>query len=232
MVEGSARRQPRQPRPLLWRRLQRLLKKLIDYLGAGFLLVLTLPLWVIVALAVRWTSPGPALFRQERLGKNQHPFIMYKFRSMVHRAPEEPHRAYIAQLLADEPTPDDDTQRRQGLYKLDADPRITPIGNFLRQSSLDELPQLLNVLRGEASLVGPRPVLAYEVEHYTAEMLERFEVEPGITGLWQVSGRSSLSYRQMVALDVDYVRRWSLLLDVKILVATVGVVLWGRGRAR
>ena len=209
---------------------QRLVKKLIDYLGASFLLCATLPLWGVIALAVRSSSPGPVFFRQERLGKNQRPFTLYKFRSMTHGASEELHRTYVTQLLTGEG--DGEAERQDGLYKLADDPRVTPLGHFLRQTSLDELPQLINVLRGEASLVGPRPVLAYEVEHYGPEMLERFAVEPGITGLWQVSGRSSVSYRDMVALDVEYVRRWSLLLDLKILFATVRVVLWDRALAR
>jgi len=220
MVETSGRRLP----------LQRLAKKLIDSLGASLLLVLIMPLWVVIAIAVRSSSPGPVLLRQERLGTNQRPFTMYKFRSMFHDAPEEAHRAYITELLSAENEAGSVLQ--EGLFKLADDARVTSVGSFLRRTSLDELPQLLNVLRGEMSLVGPRPVLAYEVELYEPEMLERFEVEPGITGLWQIRGRSSLSYRNMVELDVEYVRRWSLVLDLQILVGTVGAVLWHQEKAR
>ncbi|MEM9291652.1 MAG: sugar transferase [Acidobacteriota bacterium] len=212
--------------------LRRVAKKLVDYVAAGFLMALASPLLIAVATLVKLTSPGPVLFRQERLGKHQRPFVMLKFRSMHHGVSEEPHRAYITKLMDTEAQFEGGTDQQKGLYKLADDARLTPVGDFLRRTSLDELPQLFNVLRGEMSLVGPRPVLAYEVELYEPEMLERFEAEPGITGLWQVQGRSSLSYRNMVELDVEYVRRWSFLLDLKILVGTVGAVLWHQERAR
>jgi len=227
MVETAAPNLPQQRS-----RLQHLAKQVIDYLGASVLLVLTLPLWLVIAVAVRTSSPGPALFRQERLGKNQRPFTMYKFRSMYHHASEEPHRAYITELLNVEAEIEGDAELQEGLFKLADDARVTTVGRFLRRTSLDELPQLLNVLRGEVSLVGPRPVLAYEVALYEPEMFERFAVEPGITGLWQIRGRSSLSYRNMVALDVEYVRRWSLWLDLKILAGTLVAVLWHQDQAR
>jgi lipopolysaccharide/colanic/teichoic acid biosynthesis glycosyltransferase len=200
------------------------LKRLIDVGGAGLLLLLTAPLWLFVALAIKASSRGPVLFRQERVGLDQGRFVCYKFRSMRADSDPDRHRRYIARLMAS------DTSRAsvEG-YKLHGDARITPVGRVLRKFSLDELPQLLNVLRGEMSLVGPRPAIPYELEHYTPGMLRRFQVRPGITGLWQVSGRSALGYKEMVAKDLEYVDRWSLGLDLRILLRTPAAVLRTKG---
>jgi lipopolysaccharide/colanic/teichoic acid biosynthesis glycosyltransferase len=175
-----------------------------------------------VVLAVRLSSRGPAVFRQERLGHRGRPFTLLKFRTMYTDADDAVHRAYVTQLLTKEAPV---TGGSSGLFKLEADPRITPVGRWLRRASLDELPQLVNVLRGEMSLVGPRPALAWEAELYHESDHRRFDVLPGITGLWQVSGRSRLSMREALALDVEYVRRRSLWLDVMILARTIPTVL-------
>lgn len=201
-------------------------KRLFDVALASLCLLLLSPLLAIVALLVRRTSPGPALFRQVRLGRNRRPFVLYKFRSMYEGSSNEMHKAYVSELLtADQPP----VGGRQGLYKLEDDPRITRIGRFLRQTSIDELPQLINVIRGEMSLVGPRPMLPWEAELITPEHSQRFSVLPGLTGLWQVSGRSSLTMRQALDLDVEYAQTQSFLLDLGILLRTVPVVLSTNG---
>jgi lipopolysaccharide/colanic/teichoic acid biosynthesis glycosyltransferase len=201
-------------------------KHLFD-LGLGLLcLVVLSPLLAVVAVVVRLTTPGPALFAQTRIGRGGRPFVLYKFRTMYDGSPNDIHREYVRKLLTDaEPPPGGP----QGLYKLEDDARITPVGRLLRRLSIDELPQLLNVVRGEMSLVGPRPALPWEAELMSPAHSERFLVLPGITGLWQVSGRSSLTMRQALDLDVDYVRRQSFLLDLGILLKTVPVVLSTHG---
>jgi lipopolysaccharide/colanic/teichoic acid biosynthesis glycosyltransferase len=188
------------------------------------LLVLAIPM-AIIAIAVRLTSPGPALFRSTRMGQGQRPFTMLKFRSMYRDADDEVHRTYVTAMLTDGVEPG----HSQAKYKLTQDPRVTRLGAFLRRTSLDELPQLLNVLKGDMSLVGPRPPLPYEVDLFGTRFPSRFEVKPGITGLWQVSGRSNLTMVQALELDDRYVRERSLGLDISILLRTVPVVLLGRG---
>ena len=197
-------------------------KRSLDTAVAALLLVLVSPLLLGLAIAVRLTSRGPAFFRQERLGRGGRPFMMLKFRTMYTDTDDDVHRQYVTQLLTEDAPA---AGGSGGLYKLEADPRITPVGRWLRRTSLDELPQLVNVLRGEMSLVGPRPALAWEAELYRDGDHERFEVLPGITGLWQVSGRSRLSMREALALDVEYVRRQSLWLDLWILARTIPTVL-------
>lgn len=192
-------------------------KRVIDVVVSAFLLVLLSPVLAALAIAIRLESRGPALFRQIRLGKGGLPFTCYKFRSMHERAEEE-----IGQLLelneADGP-----------IFKIRADPRLTRVGQLLRRASIDELPQLWNVLRGEMSLVGPRPPIPEEVERYEEWHRRRLEVVPGITGLWQVSGRSELSFDEMVMLDIYYIENWSLGLDLQILARTGPAVLGGSG---
>ena len=169
-------------------------------------------------MAVRATSPGPAIFRQERLGLDRRPFVMYKFRSMTVDNSDAVHREYVTRMLAANGTA---AEKVNGLYKLDGDPRVTPLGAWLRRTSLDELPQLVNIVRGEMSLVGPRPVLAWEAELFQPEAMARFDTRPGLTGLWQVSGRNLLTMPQALALDVEYVRRQSIWLDLSILARTL-----------
>jgi lipopolysaccharide/colanic/teichoic acid biosynthesis glycosyltransferase len=188
-------------------------KRAIDIAGSAVLLLLLSPLLVSIAAAVRLDSRGPVLFRQARLGRRLEEFTVLKFRTMKFGAPPDMHREYVAKLAAGQVD-------EESLKKLTADPRVTRVGRFLRRFSLDELPQLVNVLRGEMSLVGPRPALEYELEHYEDRHFERFAVRPGMTGLWQVSGRNRLGFAQMLDLDVEYARTSSFLTDVRILVKT------------
>jgi len=197
-------------------------KRALDLVGAALLLLVLWPVVVAAGLAVRATSPGPMLFRQERVGRDGRIFTMLKLRTMRSDSSDRAHRAYVAALLSGEAVAVD------GLYKLQGDDRVTRVGRLLRRTSLDELPQVWNVLRGHMSLVGPRPALPWEVDLFPPWARQRFEVRPGITGLWQVSGRSRLSMLDGLILDVQYVRRQSLLFDLLILVRTVGAVC-GRG---
>jgi lipopolysaccharide/colanic/teichoic acid biosynthesis glycosyltransferase len=201
---------------------QRRAKRVLDVTAAGALLVLILPVMLGIAVALR-LSGGPAMFGQMRVGQGGTPFRCLKFRSMVPDA-----EARLAEHLRDNPAAAAEWAERR---KLRNDPRVTRFGAFLRATSLDELPQLLNVLRGEMSLVGPRPVVAAELEaHYgPAGTAAYIACRPGVTGLWQVSGRSDTSYAKRVALDMRYVRHWSLALDLRILLATVPAVLRRRG---
>ena len=194
-----------------------LVKRAMDVVGAALGLTLGAPLLALIALSIRLDSPGPIIFRQARVGLGGQRFQMYKFRSM-HQGAEEEQEALSGMNEADGP-----------IFKIRADPRLTRVGRFLRRTSLDELPQLVNVLRGEMSLVGPRPPLPSEVERYREWHKKRLEAPPGMTGLWQVSGRSRLSFDEMVLLDIYYIENWSLWMDFKILVRTVPKVLFGEG---
>jgi lipopolysaccharide/colanic/teichoic acid biosynthesis glycosyltransferase len=190
-------------------------KRAVDLALASLALLVLAPLLAVVWLAVRCTSPGPAIFRQQRLGLRERPFTMYKFRSMRTDADDAVHRDYVRGMLAGR------AEAVAGIYKLVEDPRVTPVGAVLRRTSLDELPQLVNVVRGQMSLVGPRPVLDWEAELFPAGSRARFEVRPGLTGLWQVSGRNRLTMLQALDLDVEYVRRRTLWLDLAIILKTV-----------
>ena len=192
-------------------------KRSIDIGLAVALIIVTAPLLLLLWFLVRSTSAGPALFRQERLGYDRRPFTMLKLRTMQMGRDDRIHRDCVtSQLSASQQTcPGND-----GLFKVSADPRVTRLGGWLRHTSLDELPQLINVLRGEMSLVGPRPMLAWEAELLSAPLRRRFAVKPGMTGLWQVSGRSRLPMSRALELDVEYVARRSLLLDLVILART------------
>ena len=203
------------------------LKRVLDIAGASVLLLAAAPLFAVLAIAIRLDSKGPVLLRQERCGYKGRPFACLKFRSMFDGSDEGPHRRYVAGLLTSRP----DHTNGDGVFKLVDDVRITRVGRWLRRTSLDELPQLWNVLRGEMSLVGPRPPLAYEVELYTPRQRERLRCRPGLTGLWQVSGRNSLSYQDMCEIDLRYLREWSHALDLRILARTLPVVLLNSGRA-
>jgi lipopolysaccharide/colanic/teichoic acid biosynthesis glycosyltransferase len=202
------------------------LRRLLDIVVAGVVLLLLSPVLLIVALAIRLESGGPVIFRQQRLGRELHPFSIFKFRSMNDKADATPHREYVESLIGDQVA-----SERGRLYKLSVDDRVTKVGRFLRSWSLDELPQLLNVLRGDMALVGPRPVMPYEVDLYPPSYLPRFAVKPGLTGLWQISGRNERTYDEMVRFDIEYAERTSLLLDLRILAKTVPVVLSRRGVA-
>ena len=199
----------------------------LDIVVALPALILLSPALLAIAAAVRLESPGPSLFNQRRIGRSLKPFTIYKFRTMAAGASHDRHREFVQSLIAGaQPEATDGNPR----FKLASDDRITRVGRFLRRSSLDELPQLLNVLRGEMSLVGPRPPIPYEVDHYPApRWFRRFEVKPGITGLWQVSGRCELTIEEMIDLDVAYVDRRSLRLNLWILVRTLPAMLTSRG---
>jgi lipopolysaccharide/colanic/teichoic acid biosynthesis glycosyltransferase len=209
-----------------------LVKRGLDIVLSGIGLVVLAPFMAVVALLVRLDSAGSPVFGQERVGLEGKVFTVWKFRTMHDGASEAVHRHYVGQMLSrEEPDPAAATVNGRKVFKLTADPRVTRVGYWLRKTSIDELPQLLNVFRGEMSLVGPRPPLPYECEQYEAWQFERLCVRPGITGLWQVSGRSLLSYRRMCELDIEYIRKWSLLLDLVILLRTAPVVLFNMGQA-
>jgi exopolysaccharide biosynthesis polyprenyl glycosylphosphotransferase len=195
------------------------IKRVLDFGGALIGLVLCLPLMLLVAFLIKVTSPGPVLFTQMRCGRNRRHFKMYKFRTMVEDAE-------VRQLDLE-----DRNENAGPLFKIRADPRVTRVGAFLRRSSIDELPQLWNVLCGEMSLVGPRPLPLRDVKRFSDSwLMRRFSVLPGITGLWQVSGRSALTNKEdWIALDLAYVDHWSFWLDLEILALTVPAVVTGKG---
>jgi lipopolysaccharide/colanic/teichoic acid biosynthesis glycosyltransferase len=202
------------------------LKRVLDIVGATALLALAAPIMAVTALSIALTSKGPVLFRQRRLGEGGVPFVFYKFRSMRSDVDDRIHRDYVSRLIDGDLESVNQGAAARPLYKMVADPRLTSIGRIIRRTSIDELPQLLNVLKGEMSLVGPRPPIPYEVERYQPWHLQRIlEIRPGITGLWQVQGRSRTCFDDMVRLDLQYIRRCSLALDIKILLKTVYVVL-------
>ena len=192
-------------------------KRAMDLVGGLALLLATLPVTAVAAALIKLSSKGPILFRQERIGRGGRPFVMYKLRTMYQGA--EDARPVMERL----------NEKSKPIFKIRHDPRVTPVGRFLRRSSIDELPQLINVLRGEMSLVGPRPLWVKEADEETGLALLRTAVKPGLTCLWQISGRSELDYRTWVQLDVQYVLHRGLLLDAMILLQTIPVVLSEHG---
>ena len=206
------------------------LKRIIDIVGAGILTLLCLPLFVIIAMVVKCTSKGPILFKQARVGQYGQTFTFLKFRSMIVGNDHSVHKEYVTKLIAEGAAVDGVNGNGQNVYKLTNDRRITPIGKFLRRTSLDELPQLFNVLWGDMSLVGPRPPIPYELAAYQVWHRRRvLEVKPGITGLWQVTGRSRVKFDEMVRLDLRYATTWSPWLDLKIMALTPLAVIRGSG---
>jgi exopolysaccharide biosynthesis polyprenyl glycosylphosphotransferase len=204
----------------------RLLKRFSDLLIATGALLILSPLWIIIALLIKLDSKGPVFYKQERVGMDGRIFLFYKFRSMRVGSDDAPHREYQKRFIAGSPEANLG-DRDQPVYKLAADARVTRVGHMLRRLSLDELPQLLNVLRGDMSVVGPRPPIPYEVEAYDLWHRKRLDMKPGLTGLWQVSGRNRLPFDEMVRLDLYYIENWSLLLDLKIILRTLPVMLRG-----
>lgn len=203
-------------------------KRGLDFVGSATLLVLLAPLMAVIALSVKMTSPGPVIFRQVRIGRMMQPFMICKFRTMRANADHGIHHHYVSWFITS--SDKSEGQDKHQVFKLTKDPRITPIGHFLRKTSLDELPQLWNVLKGEMSLVGPRPPLWYELQQYKPWHRHRvLEAKPGITGLWQVSGRSRTTFDEMVRLDLRYAKSKSVWTDVKILLATPKAVISGKG---
>jgi exopolysaccharide biosynthesis polyprenyl glycosylphosphotransferase len=205
-------------------------KRGIDILGSGILLLILSPVLGAIALAIKLSSQGPVIFEQERLGQFGRGFKCFKFRTMYTNNDPKIHREYVQSFIAGKTETREKDKAGPTVYKIKDDPRITPIGKFLRKTSLDEFPQFWNVLRGDMSLVGPRPPVPYEFEVYDFWHRRRvLEVRPGVTGLWQVSGRSRTCFDDMVRLDLRYVQRWSLWLDLKILLATPRAVFTGDG---
>jgi lipopolysaccharide/colanic/teichoic acid biosynthesis glycosyltransferase len=201
-------------------------KRGFDVIVAASLLLLLTPLMLAIALLIKVTTPGPAILTQERVGKGGRVFPFLKFRSMYDNPDRSADITFArAYINGEQPT----TAKRDGVFKPANDRRITPVGRWLRKTSMDELPQLINILRGDMSLVGPRPSMPYEVEVYKPWHFRRLQVLPGLTGLAQISGRSSLVFEDIVKIDVDYIERCSLLLDLSILLRTLPVVLSGNG---
>jgi lipopolysaccharide/colanic/teichoic acid biosynthesis glycosyltransferase len=200
-------------------------KRLLDLVLLCPILALTAPVMLLAALAIRVFDGQPILFRQVRLGKSGRPFELLKFRTM-RRASDAAHREYVSRWIAGRPC----ANGAGALYKMTSDPRITRLGAVLRRFSIDELPQLINVLRGEMSLIGPRPAIPYEVQMYEDWHRRRLDALPGLTGLWQVSGRNRLSFDEMVRLDIDYIDHWSLARDLAILARTPRAIIAGEGR--
>jgi lipopolysaccharide/colanic/teichoic acid biosynthesis glycosyltransferase len=231
---------PRQPKnPALYpdiskreegRRLLSSIKRVIDIVGSVAALIVFSPLFLLIAIAIKLTSKGPVFFHQERVGQFGKPFVLLKFRSMSPNNDAKVHQEWFSKFVSGrgerQSTGSDDT----GVFKLVNDPRVTRMGRLLRRSSLDELPQFINVLKGDMSLVGPRPPIPYEVHAYLLWHRGRvLEAKPGITGLWQVNGRSRVTFDEMVRLDIRYARTWSIWLDIKILLKTPRAVLLGDG---
>lgn len=213
-------------------RLLSVTKRVMDIIGSALMLVICAPVLLMIALAIKASSKGPVLFRQRRVGQYGKSFIFLKFRSMHVDNDASIHREYVTQLIAGQAqrNPTNGNGDGAGVYKLTNDARITRVGAFLRRSSLDELPQLLNVFRGEMSLVGPRPPIPYELAAYQTWHRRRvLEVKPGITGLWQVHGRSRIKFDEMVRLDLKYAEAWSPWLDIRILLRTPRAVVEGEG---
>jgi exopolysaccharide biosynthesis polyprenyl glycosylphosphotransferase len=207
------------------------IKRVIDLIGSSLAILLLSPIFFFISILIKITSKGPILFQQERLGQFGKRFIFLKFRSMNVDSDDSIHRDYIKKLITENKACEENGDSVHGpVYKIRNDPRITPIGAFLRKTSLDELPQFLNVFKGEMSLVGPRPAIPYEFDNYDVWHRYRLlQVKPGITGLWQVTGRSSTTFDQMVRLDLKYINEWSLWLDFKILLLTPWAVVKGKG---
>ena len=221
-VPATVRAVPVAPTPLPYRAA----KRTLDVIAASAGLILMSPLMVVVAAAIRAESPGSVLFRQERVGLGGRPFLLYKFRTMHAAADQETHRRLVHDLIRGNAS--DDDAAAATWVPLEGDPRVTGVGRFLRRSHLDELPQLINVLRGEMSVVGPRPPIPYEVELYEPWHLRRLAVVPGLTGLWQVRGWGKLPFDEGVALDLEYIDHRSFAGDLKLVLRTLWQILRGR----
>lgn len=205
-------------------------KRAMDIFGSSLAVIALAPVLLLIALAIKLTSHGPVFFRQKRVGQHGKCFTFLKFRSMYVNNDESEHKEYVQKLIAGSATPQASGDEGPAVFKLTNDRRVTLVGRFLRRSSLDELPQFFNVLRGDMSLVGPRPAIPYEVEAYDIWHRRRvLEAKPGITGLWQVNGRSRVKFDDMVRLDLQYARNWTPWMDIQILLRTPGAVVLGEG---
>ena len=208
-----------------------MVKRVQDFCMALAAMVLLMPIWFIIALIIRLSSEGPVIYKQtQAIGRYGKPFTMYKFRTMYSDQGDAIHRDAVARFIKGEALGAiEDNGKKVPVYKLTNDPRVTPIGALLRKTGLDEAPQFINVLKGDLSLVGPRPALRYEFEQYTERQKERFLVLPGITGLYQVTARSQVPFDEAIEIDLEYIRRRSLWLDLKIMVKTPWVLITGMG---
>jgi lipopolysaccharide/colanic/teichoic acid biosynthesis glycosyltransferase len=201
-------------------------KRVLDVVVSSILLLITAPLWILIALGIKLHSQGPVLYRQQRIGKNGVPFDMLKFRSMRVNADPNVHKEHVQSLIANNTSPEN---LGVSNLKLKSDPRITGLGKILRSFGLDEMPQLINVLRGEMSIVGPRPPLSYEYELYSTWHKRRLFVSPGITGLWQVTAHNQVTFNRMVEIDLDYIMKTNLWMDLKIMILTPFEMIRRRG---
>ncbi len=208
---------------------EKFVKRFFDIVISAFMLVLFSPIWLLILLFIKLDSRGAAVFKQERVGMDGRIFLCYKFRTMRKDADEQLHREAYRKNIGGSRQANVGDDEKPIFGKVKDDPRRTRIGKFLRRTSLDELPQFLNVLKGEMSVVGARPPIPYEVEEYDIWHRKRLDMKPGITGLWQVSGRNRLTFEEMVKIDLYYIENWSLWLDLKIILLTLPAILRGDG---
>ena len=208
---------------------ERLIKRGVDIVFSLLVLIIGFPFFLAIALLIKITSKGPVFFAQKRIGENGEEFTLYKFRTMRVGADDSIHREFTRNFILGKMDKSGLDVKKGSVYKITNDPRVTGIGSFLRRTSLDELPQFINILKGEMTIVGPRPPLPYEYEYYDDWHKLRLKVKPGLTGLWQVSGRSSVPFNEMVMLDLYYIENWSLLLDFRIMLQTIPVMFRGSG---
>lgn len=208
---------------------QRFCKRTVDVMASLCVLVVGSPFFLVIAVLIKLTSKGPVFFRQERIGENGFRFKCYKFRTMRPDSDDSMHREFATNFIRGHMSQSALDENGSSIYKLQDDPRVTAVGNFLRKTSLDELPQFINILKGEMTIVGPRPPVQYEYDCYEEWHKLRLKVRPGLTGLWQVSGRSTVPFHEMVMLDLYYIENWSLTLDIKIMLRTIPVMLVGTG---
>jgi lipopolysaccharide/colanic/teichoic acid biosynthesis glycosyltransferase len=206
----------------LTHRFQITLKRALDVLLSVAGLILLSPIILLITIAIKIDSPGPVFYKHQRIGKNGKPFNLYKFRSMVSGGDDSSYMDYLAELIESAKT-----NNGRPYNKMEADPRVTRVGQFLRKSYLDELPQFWNILLGEMSLVGPRPHVQFEVDHYSENERRRLSVKPGATGIWQVHGKNDCTFRELIELDMEYVDRWSLGLDLKLIWRTILLMVSG-----
>jgi lipopolysaccharide/colanic/teichoic acid biosynthesis glycosyltransferase len=205
-------------------RFQQVIKRILDVLISSIALIFLLPILTIIAIAIRLDSPGGFIFSHRRIGKDGRPFNVFKFRSMTAGCDEKDHLEYLQKLIENE---QQKANRKRPYRKRDCDPRVTRVGSFLRTYYLDELPQLWNVIKGEMSLVGPRPHVIMEVDHYNEEQRRRLSVKPGLTGLWQATGKANCTFSELIQLDLDYIDNWSLKLDFQIIFYTFVTITKG-----
>lgn len=210
-------------------RWERFIKRFIDVLFSLSVVLLGFPFFLAVILLIKLTSKGSIFFTQERIGENGRSFNLYKFRTMRPGTDDSLHKEFTRNFIKGQVSESALDVKDASVYKLKDDPRITSVGNFLRRTSLDELPQFINILKGEMTIVGPRPPLLYEYDHYEEWHKLRLRVRPGLTGLWQVSGRSRVPFNEMVKMDIHYIQTWSLAMDFRIMIQTIPVMLVGTG---